>query len=57
MIRHRSAEEIRRFDLMKLGVLLLLIVLLFLTWVATRQSGLPDPVSYTHLTLPTSDLV
>ena len=42
MIRHRSAEEIRRFDLMKLGVLLLLIVLLFLTWVATRQSGLPD---------------
>ena len=41
MIRHRSAEEIRRFDLMKLGVLLLLIVLLFLTWVATRQSGLP----------------
>jgi uncharacterized surface protein with fasciclin (FAS1) repeats len=42
MIRHRSAEEVRRFDLMKLGVLLLLIVLLFLTWFATRDSGLPD---------------
>lgn len=42
MIRNRSAEEIRRFDLMKLGVLLLLIVLLFLTWFATRDSGQPD---------------
>ena len=42
MIRNRSAEEIRRFDMMKLGVLLLLIILLFLTWVLTRQSDMPD---------------
>lgn len=42
MIRTRTAEEIRRFDLMKLGVLLLLIVLLFLTWLVTRQNGALD---------------
>jgi len=41
MARYHTAEEIRRYDLMKLGVLLLLILLLLLTWVATRdQSGL-----------------
>ena len=41
MSRYHTAEEIRRYDLMKLGVLLLLILLLILTWVATRdQSGL-----------------
>ena len=37
MTRYRSAEEIRRFDLMKLGVLLLLIVLLLLTWPYTSS--------------------
>ena len=42
MTRTRSPEEIRRFDLMKLGVLLLLILLLFLTWFITRESGSPD---------------
>ncbi len=38
----RTAEEIRRYDLMKLGVLLLLIVLLFLTWLVTRDDGALD---------------
>ncbi len=36
MARYHTAEEIRRYDLMKLGVLLLLILLLILTWFATR---------------------
>ena len=38
----RTAEELRRYDLMKLGVLLLLIVLLFLTWLVTRDDGALD---------------
>ena len=44
MTRYRSPEEIRRFDLMKLGVLLLLIVLLILTWILTRDNGPLDLV-------------
>jgi uncharacterized surface protein with fasciclin (FAS1) repeats len=50
MIRTRTAEEIRRFDLMKLGVLLLLIVLLFLTWLVTRGDGALDLVSEAEAT-------
>lgn len=42
MTRYRTADEIRRYDLMKLGVLLLLILLLFLTWYATREDGALD---------------
>ena len=42
MRRYRTAEEIRRYDLMKLGVLLLLILLLILTWLATRDNGALD---------------
>lgn len=38
MARYHSPEEIRRYDLMKLGVLLLLLALLFLTWLATRDA-------------------
>lgn len=38
MTRYRTQEEIRRYDLMKLGVLLLLLVLLALTWIATRDT-------------------
>jgi uncharacterized surface protein with fasciclin (FAS1) repeats len=37
MSRFHSADEIRRYDLMKLGVLLLLLVLLGLTWYTTRD--------------------
>lgn len=37
MARYHTPEEIRRYDLMKLGVLLLLLTLLFLTWIATRN--------------------
>lgn len=37
MARYHTPEEIRRYDLMKLGVLLLLLALLFLTWIATRN--------------------
>lgn len=37
MSRYHTDEEIRRYDLMKLGVLLLLVFLLVLTWVATRD--------------------
>lgn len=37
MIRHRTEEEVRRYDLLKLGVLLLLLALLALTWFATRD--------------------
>ena len=37
MSRLHSAEEVRRYDMMKLGVLLLLLVLLGLTWYATRD--------------------
>lgn len=37
MIRHRTEEEIRRYDLLKLGVLLLLLALLALSWFATRD--------------------
>lgn len=37
MTRYRTDEEIRRYDLMKLGVLLLLLVLLALTLVVTRE--------------------
>lgn len=39
MARYHTTTEIRRYDLMKLGVLLLLLVLLFLTWYATRDDG------------------
>lgn len=39
MFRYHTAEEIRRYDLMKLGVLVLLILLLMLTWIATRDSA------------------
>lgn len=42
MRRYRTADEIRRYDLMKLGVLLLLILLLILTWLATREAGVLD---------------
>lgn len=42
MTTHRTPEEIRRFDLMKLGVTLLLLVLLVLTWIATREIDGPD---------------
>lgn len=41
MTRHHSKEDIRRFDLMKLGVLLLLIALLILTWFITRDGATP----------------
>ena len=41
MSRHHTAEEIRRYDLMKLGVLLLLILLLILAWIATRDPQAP----------------
>ena len=42
MTRYHADEEIRRYDLMKLGVLLLLILLLGLTWIVTRDlSPLP----------------
>lgn len=37
MFRYRTEDETRRYDLMKLGVLLLLLALLALTWVATRD--------------------
>ncbi len=44
MFRYHTDEEIRRYDLMKLGVLLLLLLLLALAWFATRgetTSGQP----------------
>ena len=44
MFRYRTDEEIRRYDLMKLGVLLLLLALLALTWVATRDIDVAGPV-------------
>ncbi len=37
MIRHRSEEEVRHYDLLKLGVLLLLLALLTLAWFVTRD--------------------
>lgn len=37
MMRYHTNDEIRRYDLMKLGVLLLLIILLALAWIATRD--------------------
>jgi len=39
-----SPDEVRRYDLMKLGVLLLLLVLLFLAWVVTRAGAPPGGV-------------
>jgi len=42
MIPDYPADDVRRYDLMKLGVLLLLLVLLFLAWVVTREGGLSD---------------
>lgn len=44
MTRYRTDEEIRRYDLMKLGVLLLLLALLALTWYATRDQQSPGLV-------------
>jgi uncharacterized surface protein with fasciclin (FAS1) repeats len=38
MTRYHSKEDVQRFDLMKLGVLLLLLALLVLTWLATRDA-------------------
>jgi len=51
MTRYRSPEEIRRYDLMKLGVLLLLFALLFLTWFATRDNGPLDLSGETETTV------
>lgn len=45
MTTHRTPEEIRRFDLMKLGVTLLLLILLVLTWIATREMDAPDQMA------------
>lgn len=42
MIGHRTEEEVRRYDLLKLGILLLLLALLALTWFATRHLQLAD---------------
>jgi uncharacterized surface protein with fasciclin (FAS1) repeats len=44
MTRIHSEEDTRRFDLTKLGVLLLLIALLILTWFITRDGALPGLV-------------
>lgn len=44
MFRYRTDEEIRRYDLMKLGVLLMLLALLALTWIATREMDVAGPV-------------
>ncbi len=38
MTRHHSEADVRRFDLMKLGVFLLLLALLVLTWFVTRDT-------------------
>jgi len=63
MTRYRTDEEIRRYDLMKLGVLLLLLVLLALTWFATREMPTVAEVSEvtatpagTDVTLPAPTL-
>ena len=42
MARYHSTAEIRRYDLMKAGVLLLLLLLLALTWLATRDGDLTE---------------
>lgn len=39
MTPYHTADEVRRYDLMKLGVLALLLVLLLLVWVAMREDG------------------
>lgn len=44
MFRYRTTDEIRRYDLTKLGVLLLLLALLALTWIATRDMEMAGPV-------------
>ena len=52
MARYHTAEEIRRYDLMKLGVLLLLILLLGLTWIVTRDLA-PLPLAGDEEAVPT----
>jgi uncharacterized surface protein with fasciclin (FAS1) repeats len=42
MTRYHSDEDTRRYDLMKVGVLLLLLALLVLTWLITRDGTLPE---------------
>ncbi len=56
MTRYRTQEEIRRYDLMKLGVLLLLLVLLALTWIATREAPTVAEVGETTATPSGADL-
>ncbi len=63
MTRYRTDEEIRRYDLLKSGVLLLLIILLALTWIATREASTVAEVSEatatpsgTDVTLPVPTL-
>ena len=52
MTRYHTDEEIRRYDMMKLGVLLLLLLLLALTWVATRDAAPSDLVGNEAVATP-----
>jgi uncharacterized surface protein with fasciclin (FAS1) repeats len=56
MTHYHTEEEVRRYDLMKLGVPLLLLALLALTWVATRdQAELAEPVEEEAAATPVAE--
>jgi uncharacterized surface protein with fasciclin (FAS1) repeats len=52
MNRYRSPEEIRRYDLMKLGVLVALIIAFILSWVIFRDQSAPDLLGQDMIATP-----
>jgi uncharacterized surface protein with fasciclin (FAS1) repeats len=57
MYRYRSPEEIRRYDLMKLGVLLALIVAFILSWVIFSDQSAPDLLGQDMIATPVSTAI
>jgi LysM repeat protein len=50
MIHHRSAQEVRNYDLFKLVILIILILLLLLFWQQGQQAGQPSAAAPTAAT-------
>jgi uncharacterized surface protein with fasciclin (FAS1) repeats len=52
MFRTRDADEVRRFDLMKLAVLVAMLLMLVLTWFLFREQSAPSLVSEEMIATP-----
>jgi uncharacterized surface protein with fasciclin (FAS1) repeats len=57
MYRYRSPEEIRRYDLMKLAVLVTLMVAFILSWVIFRDQSAPDMLGEDMIATPVATAI